>query len=757
MGEGKDQFNAGKPLTPAPTGADPRAYQYRPAININPPSSDHDVDYESLREFAKDYDLLARCLSRRKEELRTLHWSIQPRNRADKIKMHEIQRKNADAIIEIENFFRHPRAYMKKRGDKWIRMPRVDYLHWINQILDDMLVVDAIALYPERKRNGDMLGLKVLDGTTIKVLLDDAGDTPIPPNPAYQQWLFGMPRSEFTIEELVYRVYNPNTHSPYGVSVVEQILKHIQLALQQEKFTKSFFDDGAVPQMVFKAPADWTSTQMNELADLLNARLAGNPKALHEFNFIPDGSDPVVLKPFDWDPDLSKWIAALTCSLTGIAPSEINLEVHDSGLGGKSFGEIASEVHDRQVKFVSEFLQQLFTDIIQIYFENDDLCFVFDHMLERDEKERAETNKTLLLSGQKSLDEIYIEAGKTPPGVGPIIQANDRLYGLPDLLTLSKSGSTAVNLGQVGGHKLPDGSTTEDIDIPNKGSDVKTPNPNQSKDPSAKLDAKTDAPDDAKSQPPKPPKQPEGTSYPTGPTVNTKSTIADLVKSAESDKEKRETHELEMIFLATYYQLFKRVAYASSMLNSQMAMSAFHLSQHQRQQLFDAIYALKKGVYIESYNTYAKQHGISSIAKVDSRTDALLRQSTQDAVDSILATYAQDLKTQYAKLNAAGVVKPQEMVDGLNEWLKERNRWKAPEIAVTEISEPWNQAIFNIDRNLGIQDDREYTVSPDHATCAVCQSLVANGPYDYETAISLPIPNHPGCIHFVTSTAKGGG
>lgn len=708
-----------------------------------------------MRQFAADYDLLARCLSRRKEELRTLHWSIQPRVQADKIKMKEIQEKNSDAIVELTDFFRHPRGYMKRRNGKWIRMPRVDYLHWMNQILDDMFTIDAIAVYPEYKRNGDLLGLKILDGSTIKVLLDDAGDAPLPPEPAYQQFLFGLPRENFTLEELIYRTYNPSSHSPYGRSVVEQIVKHIQLAMQQESFTKSHFDDGSVPPMVFMAPNEWDTTQMSELSDYLNARLAGNAKALHEFNFVPSGVQPINLKPFDWDPELSKWIAALTCSLTGIAPSEINLEVHDSGLGGKSFGEIASEVHDKQVKFVSEFIQNLFTDIIKYWYGNDDLCFVFDHMLSRDEEERAKTNQILISTGQKSLDEVYIENGKEPPGVGPFFVANDRLYGLPDLLTLSRDGSTAVNLGQTGGHKLPDGTVTQDVEIPDKSGDVKTPNPNQSKDPSAKLDTDT-TPTDNKSSPPKPPKQPPGTSYPTGPTVNTKSVVADITKSS-SDKEKRETHELELIFLAAYYKLFKRIAFNSAMLNSTMAMHAFQLTQQQRQELFNALYTLKKDVYLHSYDAYAKQHGLHSIDKIDTHTDALLRQSTQDSIESITRTYGNDLRTQYERLIEAGITDPHEMVDKLNEWLKQRNRFKADEIATTEISDPYNKAIFSIDRNLGITEQREYIVSPDHATCEICNEMVANNPYDYATAMSLPIPAHPLCIHFITSRPKGGG
>jgi hypothetical protein len=772
-GMSTSQFGAGEPLPPQPLGGDPRQWQYRPSINITPPQSDRRVDPAVLRQLARSYDLLARCLSRRKEELRTLHWSIQPKERRNKKKMREIQEKYAKEIKMVDDFFRHPEGYMEKVNGKWVRMPITDYQSWVNAILDDMFVIDAIAIYPRRKLNGEMLSLERIAGETIKVLLDDSGRLPHPPLPAYQQWLYGRPNAEYKANELIYRTYNPSNDSPYGMSVVEQIVAHVQMAMRNEAFISSYFSEGAIPPLLFTVPESWSVDQMLEFADIMNARLSGNAKALREFNIVPHGTQKLELKPFDYNEKWVNYVATMTCVLCGVQPHEMGIVPQTSGLGGKSFGEAASYIHDKQTMFVSEFLQSLFNDIIRFHFGFDEICFVFDHLLEKEERERAEINEILIKTGQKSIDQILVENGEEPEGINRFYQANDRLYGLPDLLALSQYGSVAVNLGQIGGIKMPDDTFTEDVQITQNADnpDVKTPNPNQAKDPSAKLDTShTEAPDENKHKPPQPPKQPEGTHYPRSETVNTvKSTVADLTKDTDDDdeddvnddvsspgaaEEKRDTHELELIFIATYYSLFRKVKYSPHMTNPSSVLGAFALTHSQQQELADALYKLKRDTYIESYNKYAREHGLESIETLDHQTEAKIRHAVRDSVDSIVSTYQSDLRRAYETLIDAGITDPSELVDRLNSWRVNRNRWKGEQIATTEVSKPWNDAVLSVDKSLGITDEREYYVTPDSCVCAKCAAMVAGNPYTYDAAMSLPIPNHPHCVHFIQSRPK---
>jgi hypothetical protein len=60
-------------------------------------------------------------------------------------------------------------------------------------LLEEMLVIDAAALYPRYNRGGSLYALDIIDGATIKPLIGEDGRSPEPPDPAYQQILKGIP------------------------------------------------------------------------------------------------------------------------------------------------------------------------------------------------------------------------------------------------------------------------------------------------------------------------------------------------------------------------------------------------------------------------------------------------------------------------------------------------------------------------------------------------------------------------------------
>jgi hypothetical protein len=90
---------------------------------------------------------------------------------------------------------------------------------------------------PSRSTRGaptaaDLYALEILDGSTIKPLRDYRGGRPAPPNPAFQQILWGFPRGEFIADtdgdgnvvdaypadQLIYKRRNVRAHTPYGYS-----------------------------------------------------------------------------------------------------------------------------------------------------------------------------------------------------------------------------------------------------------------------------------------------------------------------------------------------------------------------------------------------------------------------------------------------------------------------------------------------------------------------------------------------------------
>src|SRR5205085_5742154 len=124
--------------------------------------------------LAEAHDITRLAIETRKDQLEKLDWTIKPR--ALRVPSAET-RARAD---RIENFWRCP------DGER-------PFATWLRELLEDLLVIDGPALEIRRNRAGDIVGLDVVDGATLKLLIDDTGRRPRPPGPAFEQVIHGRP------------------------------------------------------------------------------------------------------------------------------------------------------------------------------------------------------------------------------------------------------------------------------------------------------------------------------------------------------------------------------------------------------------------------------------------------------------------------------------------------------------------------------------------------------------------------------------
>jgi len=68
----------------------------------------------------------------------------------------------------------------------------------------------------QRTKGGKLLRIIPIDGSTIKLRVGDGGETPLPPEPAYEQWIKGKKIDSYTTKDITYEIMNPRTDSPYG-------------------------------------------------------------------------------------------------------------------------------------------------------------------------------------------------------------------------------------------------------------------------------------------------------------------------------------------------------------------------------------------------------------------------------------------------------------------------------------------------------------------------------------------------------------
>ena len=165
---------------------------------------------------------------------------------------------------------------------------RHDFSTWLRMLIEDMLVIDAAtASIRAIARGGALYSLDVIDGATIKPLIGEDGRSPVPPDPAYQQVLHGVPAADFASDELLYLPRNVRSHRLYGLSPVEQIALTINIALRREQATLDYYHTGSIPDSFATLPKDWTVDQIRQFQDYFDALMSGNLARRRMVKFMP--------------------------------------------------------------------------------------------------------------------------------------------------------------------------------------------------------------------------------------------------------------------------------------------------------------------------------------------------------------------------------------------------------------------------------------------------------------------------------------
>ena len=188
-------FDAGEPLAPIAQQAEGRRFDYEPFYNVghSKPREHEAIGFAQLRALADNYDVLRLVIEKRKDQMEGLKWTIQRRD-VESTKDNESQRKDRK-VDEAIAFFQSP-----DKEHTWS--------DWLRILLEDLFVIDAPCIYPRKTLGGDLYALEVIDGATIKRVLDNTGRLPLPPDTAYQQILHGMAAVDYTADELIYRSRN---------------------------------------------------------------------------------------------------------------------------------------------------------------------------------------------------------------------------------------------------------------------------------------------------------------------------------------------------------------------------------------------------------------------------------------------------------------------------------------------------------------------------------------------------------------------
>lgn len=354
------------------------------------------VSFEVLRRFSVQYDIARMCINRRKRQITGLEWDIVAAESDDK--------KDYTTIIQP-----------LKQQFKGIGGYKVRFREFLDLIIEDLLVLDAVALEKINTRGGQLLFLKPIDGATIKLKTTDSGDTPMPPEIAYAQEIRGNVVGEWNADEMYYEMMNPRTNSAYGLSPLESFVLGISAALKSDVYNLGMLSEGNIPEGFFSVPEGWSPAQIKEFQQIFDAMMSGDAGATARIKFMPQGSYQATKKPEDMRyQELQMWLMKKMCALYDVPPQEIGF----TETVNRSTGEVQSEIATTAgVQPLAQFLQEIFTEVIQLDLGYPQLKFKFIGLEDKDEKRTAEINEIKIRSGQVTVDEIRQADGLAPIGV----------------------------------------------------------------------------------------------------------------------------------------------------------------------------------------------------------------------------------------------------------------------------------------------------------------------------------------------------
>lgn len=266
------------------------------------PKHNEGISFGMLRQLADSYDLLRVIIERRKDQIESFEWEvISKKGRATN---------DANAAL-VTSFLQNPST-------------DYDWGQWLRAAIEDLLVCDAITIVPRFTYGDQLYSLDLIDPGTIKKVIDDRGMTPLPPDPAYQQIIKGVPVVNFTTEEMYYWMRNPRTWRIYGFSPVEWIIVTVNIALQRQAYTMSYFSEGNIPEALAAAPESWTTSQIREFQDYWDELMLGNYANRRRLRWIPtDASKVKELKQPDHKNEFEEWLARLVCFAFSVSPSAL--------------------------------------------------------------------------------------------------------------------------------------------------------------------------------------------------------------------------------------------------------------------------------------------------------------------------------------------------------------------------------------------------------------------------------------------------
>ena len=425
-----DWFGPSQPMQPvAQEQAEGRVLDYRTGYNLlqRPrEETESGITFHQLRAISEACNFLRLVIETRKDQMEKLSFAIQPRLQVGQKPSERQSRRLTDKrIAEIETFLHRPDAH-----NNWTT--------WLRQLVEEILVTDAVTIYRRRNKGGQLYALQQLDGATIKRIIDDQGLTPAPPDVAYQQILHGVAAADYTADQLLYLPRNRRIHRLYGFSPVEQVVMTVNIALRRSVAQLNYFTEGNIPEALISCPPQWTGQQVREMQEIFDDMLSGDLAARSKAKFIPGGMNVQFMKEALLKDDFDEWLVRIICYAFSVSPTPFTKQTNRA---------TAESVHQAALQEglfpLQNWVKGLIDRVLAEDFDAPDLEFSWNDDPAIDPTQAMAINTGYVAAGLKTRNEVRSELGldPVPNGDEVTITAGNTVTRLSDAL-LANQAST---------------------------------------------------------------------------------------------------------------------------------------------------------------------------------------------------------------------------------------------------------------------------------------------------------------------------
>jgi len=482
------------------------------------------ANFQVLRDLADVGSIPRRAVEIVKHDLLNLDWDIVPTPDADKaMQGNPAKRKDFESRkAELWNWFMYeidPGLYPT-------------FHMWLNAAIEDLVVLDALAIHilPSKGKNAGPLGsniggLELIDGSSIRPMLNTYGGRPRPPEVGYQQSYWGVPRvdlmdiinlgpdatiedlkelnpiieslmttiDEWSGDQLIYTMQNPRTNTPYGFGSIEQCLLPISIMQARQTWQWEYFRSGSLPQ-VFLDPGDMIATpeEARELQEAINMT-GGDLATRHQVLVLPPGAKTTDMKSADLTDSFDTLMIAEIAMSFGLSIDDFGMMPKVAMMTSPAAAKADQTAStDKTVRHSTipraRIIERLFTRLVQVQFGCTDMKFSAGITAQGESANDLDTRHINRVKASiESIDEARLALDMEPFGEDwSTVPLAFTATGVTPLPTSVESANTALDILQKPPEPVPpalaavngqpaktDPTAKPNTDVPSMGNDSK--------------------------------------------------------------------------------------------------------------------------------------------------------------------------------------------------------------------------------------------------------------------------------------------